>query len=344
MSLEMLFQQVAHYRDADELLGLCQSLSVEQGRALALYTLDKLKQNKIDQATFFQVIERLVAYVPDAVRFVEPDIAPYLVPAWHDIVYLVASPETRDRLLPQNDMQAYYALAWIGDETAQRKLLECEITEKYTLDAGWVFDAHNQRRDLFFHTAYELFETDDPSPVSIMSPHEDHCRNCHEPLVALLDLDLRDRRLVFLGLDGDRLRIAFCPWCSPYTLIYTQVDVHGKSIWHSAQFTVDEPEYFVRTIPPDIPALPPKSMALAPRRTPYEVVPRPFMYSEGVSQIGGFPSWNLHGDFLRCPVCDQWMMCVGQVDVPFTAMFDSGIFYAHLCQECLIAVVNYQVV
>src|SRR5512133_2268539 len=102
MSLEMLFQQVAHYRDADELLGLCQSLSVDQGRALALYTLDKLRQNQIDQATFFQVIERLVAHVPDAVRSIEPDIIPYLVPTWNDLVYLIASPETRDRLLPRN--------------------------------------------------------------------------------------------------------------------------------------------------------------------------------------------------------------------------------------------------
>ena len=200
MSLEMLFQQVAHYRDADELLGLCQSLSEDQGRELALYTLDKLKQGKTDQDTFGQTIELLVAHVPDAIRSIEHELFPHIATTFRDLVYLVAGPETRDHLIKLSKLRG---LAWIGDDVAQRTLID--QSDYLLLEAGWVFDKNQQRRDLFHQTAYELFATEDHTPVQVMLPQSERCHWCDLPLLTLFDLDLRDRRFGFLGLTGDRV-------------------------------------------------------------------------------------------------------------------------------------------
>lgn len=170
-------------------------------------------------------------------------------------------------------------------------------------EAGWEHTIENQRRDLFFQTCFTLVlkegaSTRDTNPVRVIVPREDRCGSCGRHLFTLFDLDLADPRLAFLGLDGERLRIAMCPTCTPLgDHVFTDVDMHGSSQW---SFTNGEdPVEPLEDIEDweDFPQLPFDSLQLG--RTAYET--HGAYWQKGLSQLGGFPEWVQTADYPPLP-------------------------------------------
>src|SRR5262249_3796248 len=102
----------------------------------------------------------------------------------------------------------------------------------YTLNAGWVLFEDGDRAFLTVSERCHRLEPGvDPAPVAVMVEGEGACPWCHSPLVLLLDTDLADPRLAFLGLRGQRLRVLTCPLCTCYTPIFTDIDLNGRARW-----------------------------------------------------------------------------------------------------------------
>ena len=166
-----------------------------------------------------------------------------------DSMYRGADADTRGSLLARANATeeparngVLCALAWVGDETVQAQFAAWHAEpppwrsslyippEEYARQAGWDIDADGRRRELHYETCYELVpvardsEEERANPVRVLMPHEGTCAWCSERLVTLFDLDLRDARLAFIASDGERLRIALCPWCSYLTQVFTDID------------------------------------------------------------------------------------------------------------------------
>jgi hypothetical protein len=174
-------------------------------------------------------------------------------------------------------------------------------------------------------------------PVRVIAPHEERCGWCGRPLVSLLDLALTSPELAFLELFGERLRFATCERCTAYRPLFTEVDLQGRSRWSALNM---RPEY----LGPDDEwqGLPQDALVLGPeRRTPIEGIVLLWKSVDGISQVGGHPTWEQDSEYPQCPRCRLPMPFVGQVKNGETKIAE-GITYAFLCDGCLIAATAYQ--
>lgn len=260
------------------------------------------------------------------------------------------------------------SLAWIGDEAVQQLFAGWHAQppawrtelfvppEEYAPEAGWEVTPTGGRRDLFSSPAYELVlaelgegESAGVAAGPVVVPGPEHrkqevdakCAWCGRGLATLLDLNLRDARLAFLGLAGTRLRVAYCPCCSQFATIYTDVDLHGHVAWSASNERPDYLDDILSEDPP--PGAPPieRTLLLGPRRrTPAEAVGG---WGEE-SQLGGLPNWIQDAEYPRCPECGLRMPCIGQVKMEdvLSAPYVEGITYAFLCAGCGKAATTYQ--
>lgn len=152
------------------------------------------------------------------------------------------------------------ALAWIGDQTVQRQFQSWDVSppaavsswvqvshlSAWSLFAGWEFTAEGTRRDLSFQGNYEVLPItrasaagfDVPGPLTVAAMQDELCGWCGRQLMALFDIDLRDPRMAFLGIQGERLRIPMCLNCTfQYSFreerIFMDVDWSGMAQWSS---------------------------------------------------------------------------------------------------------------
>lgn len=235
------------------------------------------------------------------------------------------------------------ALMWCGDVTAQQQLATWIAnppdwwkpdSNKVSLQAGWELTADNQRRDLYFRTCYALVPQAEPTSTRAFVPLDQACRRCGQPLEHMLDLDLTDPRLDFLGLEGERLRVLNCRWCVRWDHFYAQADYYGLAQWKL--FYLPNP---LRTTPGEYIPFPNMLGLAAAPRNPYEA--NWDLREHGHSQVGGFPTMIDASDFPECPVCHQTMMCIGQVKTSDMGDGD-GWTYAFLCAGCQITATSYQ--
>ena len=115
-----------------------------------------------------------------------------------------------------------------------------------------------------------------------------------------------------------------CQRCTQFGPVFTAIDTAGKSVWYETPLPDARiPEEEVMEYEP-IQAF----FNLAPRRTPYEAVPLPFMFAQGQSQIGGCPSWLQSPDYPKCPQCQRYMMFIGQLYARTVGIYSEGTIYA----------------
>lgn len=62
--------------------------------------------------------------------------------------------------------------------------------------------------------------------------------------------------------------------------------------------------------------------------------------ADGLSQVGGHPSWIVDLDYRPCPGCGRTMRFVAQVGLG--DLGGEGVFYAQHCDDCAIVGVTYQ--
>jgi hypothetical protein len=88
--------------------------------------------------------------------------------------------------------------------------------------------------------------------------------------------------------------------------------------------------------------VPPEALVLGPeRRTPIEGTVLLWESVDGVSQLGGHPTWEQDAGYSDCPQCHLPMRFVGPVKHGEIETAE-GTTYAFLCAGCLIAATGYQ--
>lgn len=143
-------------------------------------------------------------------------------------------------------------------------------------------------------------------------------------LITLLDIDLTDRRMAFLGLSGTRLRV--CDWedhigklCVTRVSLDGDVAVHGKPPTKAID---DGPEEGVRPLQLGRPLV-----------FPYEGH-REAGYVGTDSRLGGLPYWEQYSEWQFSPIDGKPMMFLAQFPHP-----NGGTAYAFLDRENLVATV-----
>ncbi len=267
-----------------------------------------------------------------------------------------APPDVRDSLIDrveadqENRNLILLALAWIGDEVVvsqfqkwRRDPPEWRVAlfippENYSREAGWELTPDGQRRDLYFQQAVELkMGTSHSSGVfGAIAPRADCCPWCGSILTDLFHFDL-----TLCGLDSKQvpqgqMRIPTCEVCTAFGTVFGATDSAGTARWSDRNV---RPEY----LPDDVESwgrLPIDSLQLGAKRSPLfaadEFLPTRF------SQLGGHPTWVQDATYPVCPVCQNTMMFVAQVDHDDIKDYSEGVFYAFLCPDCRSTATTYQ--
>lgn len=350
--------------DEDELASALRALTTEQAHMLALEAFSQYEEasDRRRRDDIEEFLGCLAVFVLGSLEGLHGEL---LVrdSLWLHPLYLGADADTRNALLlrangDERELNGVLcALAWIGDEGVQAAFRAWHENppewrrrlyippEQYAFQAGWELDAEGSRHNLFYATAYELTpapqeELGDSSPVTVVEPLDEHCRWCGRSLTSILDLDLRELRLAFLGLEGKRLRLAMCEWCSAFTPVYFEFDLEGTTRWSAHNDGMPE---ILRKITDDGGMFfeSPRRLVLGPRRrTPYEA------NIQGVplrqSQVGGHPTWIQDAEYPVCPGCRISMLNVGQVATEELLGTGEGITYMFLCPTCGVSTTTFQ--
>jgi hypothetical protein len=336
------------------------NLSTAEGQALSDHALRLWDQGRKSVAD--DLLHQLAAWVPGALEASHDGLFRRNILQPGDL-FRRADPPIRDKLLARTDefterridLRVLVALAWIGDHEVQRVFrvwrdqpppwstkLPFGI-DSITTEAGWTLTQSGQRRDLYSEVCFQLVPKDmngqkqDSEAVIVLTSTLKTCHWCGRNLLALLEIDASRPEAEFVGWSGRKLPIAMCEACTPYAAILTDVSSDGDVVWNAAN---------VR--PSHLPAdpevwwpLPRGTLQLGPPRTnPFEA--NLFNVSEGLSQLGGHPSWQQSAEYPRCPGCQYFMPFIGQVHVEDLEPFSEGTYYGFFCVECGMAATVYQ--
>ena len=310
-----------------------------------------------------EVLRHLACFVPGSLvgvhdRLIELDV---LHPG---VLFRGAGEPARQALLDRVEVaaasgdtlgldHALVALAWVADPTVQAAFwrwtrhappwagLLLAPVHAYTQEAGWV-PAEAGRRMLYTPECHQLVPAGSAGhgrgPAEAITQLDDRCRWCSSPLICLVDLDLADQRLAFLGRCLPRLQVAACERCSPYGVIFSELDGAGRCRWsdHSARPALLDAAPDPDTVEP----LPRAQLILGERRrSPFVALE---MLDGGGSQVGGHPLWLSDAEYPECPSCSQPMAFVAQVQTSDLGEPAEGVWYAFVCFDCSIAASSYQ--
>lgn len=209
----------------------------------------------------------------------------------------------------------------------------------YAVYGGWTFDGEGQFQKTQFDLCYPLVrgtpEEKALSPVKLGIPAQETCAFCHRPLVHLMEIDGRDPRLAFLGIDGV-IHATCCPHCLPWAENYfCSYTVHGESqiLCEEAPFSTGEE----RGGEDWLQAFSDNPYGLGPQ----PVSPRYAACWDGGPSIGGAAFWIQDQEIRHCPHCGRPMQYLAQI--PW-ALFDfmEGYGYVEICRDCQLLSIFHQ--
>ncbi|GEM_PF-3280106 len=128
------------------------------------------------------------------------------------------------------------------------------------------------------------------------------------------------------------LFVPTCLECACYEPLAVSIAADGRWEWIHAGGGSTVPESgYSREISPI-------TTSLAPRPD-WEAVD--WCSADGISQVGGHPSWINDPSYPPCPKCSRSMMTVAQVGLGdfFSA---EGVYYVHHCEACAVVSVTYE--
>lgn len=193
---------------------------------------------------------------------------------------------------------------------------------------------------------YELKPCQNPVlsfPVEVVCEHTpaEPCKWCQHPLKALFEIDLSSPDMKFLHCKGQKISIGFCERCTLHTKIFTSIDLNGNFKWYEKNERPEFPDYF--DLDEEIVSIPANELTLGSKKEvhggPSSFLPV-FLFDYGSSRVGGYPTWAQDPEYPRCPDCSQHMQFIGQVDLKqYSTPIGDEIYYAFICQNCLLACV-----
>ncbi len=347
--------------DEEELEAAYRALDDPAAAALARRAVEAVERREVVAAGAAELLARLSSFVPDALvglhgRLLDVDLLsivlyPHVLKL--GVMFRSADAETRERLRAlaadsgrRLGSHALASLAWIDDDevpVAFRQLIEhpppwvshSYSVAMYPLEAGWALRRDGTRQHLHLSSHCHRLErgAEAGSPVKVISRLHQRCGGCSGPLTELLDLDLRDERLGFLGLPGERLRVLTCEGCVCYGTVYAEVDLAGNARW--LEDRADPPEGLYMS---EDSYLPERQLGLGlKRRTPFEA----HAFANNLSQLGGQSGWIQNPDYPECPRCGALMPFLGQVDLEEFPRCEGSI-YAFLHVGCGVVATLFQ--
>lgn len=206
----------------------------------------------------------------------------------------------------------------------------------YAAYGGWTFDENGKYIETQYACCYPMVkgtsEERQNSPVKIGTRSDTICKRCGGKIVNLIEVDGRDSRLHFLGIDGV-IKAKFCPNC----FIYDEGDF--------CRYTLDGESEIICDM--DLPAEEDDLSDGDAMNNTYVLgrEPVPLRYAadwEGGSSIGGFAFWIQDCEIKACPDCGKPMKYLAQVqwDTVLDGMEGNG--YIEICTDCHVMAILHQ--
>lgn len=207
----------------------------------------------------------------------------------------------------------------------------------YATYGGWSYDDNGNFRRTNFETCYPMVKGTSGerarSPVKIGLQTDEKCPRCGCAIVNLMELDGRDPRLKFLGIDGI-IRAKCCPNCFGEDDVCTySLDGESEISFGAEGFATEDylGEEGIRELTGNTYVL--------------GAHPVPLRYAadwEGGSSVGGFAFWIQDCEIRRCPDCGKPMQYLAQIQWDTVLDYMEGNAYIEICKDCRKIVVLHQ--
>lgn len=241
-------------------------------------------------------------------------------------------------------------LAHKGGDTVLKAFVELEKNPRewrkslhvdpsyYANEGGWTYNKDGELIRTAFDKCFPIVkgtpEQRAESPVKIVTKADGACPDCGTKYINIIDIDGRDKRLEFLGIDG-RLAVKCCPNCAPFgDGQFCRYDLNGGSeVIPSKSYgsPVDEDESGWAHELAD------NAFMLGEQA---ESLYYPCDWDQNCSAVGGFAFWIQDCIIKDCPDCGKPMMYLAQIGEE--PLGYEGNFYIEICRECRTAAVLYQ--
>lgn len=239
-------------------------------------------------------------------------------------------------------------LAHKGGDTVRQAFIELERHPKawrkglyvdpsyYANEGGWTFDDSGKVIETVFRKCFPIVkktpEEREKSPVKLVTKADGVCPDCGCKYINLIEIDGRDERLWFLGIDGI-LSVKVCPNCAPFAeeAVFCRYDLDGTSevIPTKSYGTPVEDNDWIDEVTENTFTLGEQAQS----------VYFPCDWDTG-SAVGGLAFWIQDCIIMNCPDCGKPMMYLAQIGEE--PLGYEGNFYVEVCRDCKIAAVLYQ--
>ena len=200
----------------------------------------------------------------------------------------------------------------------------------YAVYGGWSYDEEGNFLKTQFDTCYPMVkgtaEERQLSPVKIVTHTGEKCKHCGCEIVNLLELDGRDTRLKFLGIDGI-IKAKCCPNC-----FYEMEDCFTSYTLDGESMLLDEEEFEADDYMEEegVNTLCSNTYVLGEH-------PVPLRYAadwDGGSSVGGVAFWIQDCEIKICPHCGKPMQYLAQVQWDTIEGYAEGNAYIQICKDC----------
>ncbi|MGP1442165.1 MAG: hypothetical protein ACTTJ2_06070 [Anaerovoracaceae bacterium] len=209
----------------------------------------------------------------------------------------------------------------------------------YASYGGWSYDKDRNFVKTNFDKCYPMvkgtLEDKKNSPVKIGVKTDEKCIKCGCTVVNLMEIDCRDERLDFLGIDGI-IKAKCCPNCFEFSDgDFCRYIINGESEVIFSEDNVRNEDYLLES---GVEELSSNTYVLGNK-------PVPLRYAadwDGGSSVGGFAFWIQDCEIKMCPDCGKPMKYLAQIQ--WDTVLDSmeGNAYIEICKDCKIMVMLHQ--
>lgn len=171
------------------------------------------------------------------------------------------------------------------------------------------------------------------SPVKLITAAEGKCPDCGCRYINIIELDGKDKRLDFLGIDGT-LKVKCCPNCTPFDeaqFCRYELDGRDSEVIPSKGYgmPLDDDSWLDEAES--------NTFILGEQA---QSIYFPCDHDFSCSAVGGFADWVQDCVIMNCPDCGRPMTYLAQIGEE--PLGYEGNFYVEICRDCKVAAVLYQ--